>query len=70
MVDTDEVQKYQQYSWTLEQVNENLYERMTEAFEDVLEAHDSIDTDCYRTAAYTVALERVAEAHERRGLFP
>ena len=64
------VQNFQQYSWTLEQVNENLYDRMTEAFEDVLEAHDSIGTDCYRTAAYTVALERVAEAHERRGLFP
>jgi glutamate dehydrogenase (NAD(P)+) len=64
------VQNFQQYSWTLEQVNENLYDRMTEAFEDVLEAHDSIGTDCYRTAAYTVALERVAEAHEMRGLFP
>ena len=64
------VQNFQQYSWTLEQVNENLYDRLTAAFEEVLKAHGSIDTDCYRTAAYTVALRRVAEAHEKRGLFP
>lgn len=59
----------QQYSWTLEGVNESLHERITRAFE-VLEAHDSAEMDCYRTAAYTVALERVVEAHQRRGLFP
>lgn len=64
------VQNFQQYSWTLEEVNDNLYETLTTAFDAMLDAYDSIDTNCYRTAAYTVALERVSETHETRGLFP
>jgi glutamate dehydrogenase (NAD(P)+) len=56
--------------WTPEGVNENLCERRTDLLRSMLGAHDSAETDCYGTAAYTVALERVAEAHEMRGLFP
>ena len=64
------VQNTQRYSWTKDEVHEKLDDRMTESFERVMEAHESIDTDCLRTAAYTVALERVAEAHDTRGLYP
>lgn len=64
------VQNTQRYSWSEEKVHEKLDDRMTESFGRVMEAHESIDTDCVRTAAYTVALERVAKAHDTRGLYP
>ncbi|MDZ7687683.1 MAG: Glu/Leu/Phe/Val dehydrogenase [Halobacteriales archaeon] len=64
------VQNTQRHSWSKEKVHEKLEDRMSDAFDDVIEAHESIDTDCLRTAAYTVALERVAKSHEMRGLYP
>lgn len=64
------VQNTQRFSWSQEEVHEKLEDRMSDSFEEVMEAHESIDTDCIRTAAYTVALERVAESHEMRGLYP
>lgn len=64
------VQNIQRFSWTKQRVHSNLEDRMAESFENVMDAHESIDTDCLRTAAYTVALERVAESHEMRGLYP
>jgi glutamate dehydrogenase (NAD(P)+) len=64
------VQNTQRFSWSEQEVRANLDERMTESFERVMEAHESVDTDCIRTAAYTVALRRVAETHEMRGLYP
>lgn len=64
------VQNTQRHSWSKEKVHEELEDRLSDAFDDVMEAHESIDTDCLRTAAYTVALERVAESHDVRGLYP
>jgi len=64
------VQNTQRYSWDQENVHGKLKDRMSDSFGEVMEAHESIDTDCIRTAAYTVALERVAESHEMRGLYP
>ena len=64
------VQNTQRHSWSKEKVHEKLKDRMSDAFDDVMEAHELIETDCLRTAAYTVALERVAKSHDMRGLYP
>ncbi|NIB99176.1 Glu/Leu/Phe/Val dehydrogenase [Halobacterium sp. R2-5] len=64
------VQNSQQYSWELEEVNRDLEARLTEAFDEMLAAYEGKDIPDLRTAAYTIALERTADAHEYRGLFP
>lgn len=63
------VQANMAYSWTERQVNERLEERMTRAWYDVVEyagAHNLT----YREAATALAVSRVIEAHELRGLYP
>ncbi|WP_336037012.1 Glu/Leu/Phe/Val family dehydrogenase [Halobacterium yunchengense] len=64
------VQNSQQYSWELEEVNRDLEDRLTSAFDEMLAAYERKGIPDLRTAAYTIALERTAEAHEYRGLFP
>jgi glutamate dehydrogenase (NAD(P)+) len=56
-------------AWSLEEVNKELEAEMLTAFEDVRAAFDDHDATC-RDAAYIVALRRLAEAHEARGLWP
>jgi glutamate dehydrogenase (NAD(P)+) len=56
-------------SWSLERVNEELEAEMVDAWTDVCEAYDDHDVT-WRDAAYIVALSRIAEAHESRGLWP
>jgi len=56
-------------SWSLERVNEELESEMLAAWADVREAFEKRDTT-WREAAYVVALSRVAEAHDARGLWP
>ena len=56
-------------AWSLEEVNEELEAEMLTAFEDVRAAFDDHDAT-WRDAAYIVALRRLAEAHEARGLWP
>lgn len=63
------VQNLQRYQWTEERVNEELERQIVDAFEDTMGAWEEIETDSVRTAAYKVAMERVAETHETRGLF-
>jgi len=55
--------------WSLERVNEELEEHMLEAWADVREAVDA-EGLTWRDAAYVVALSRIAEAKETRGLWP
>ncbi|MEE6211470.1 Glu/Leu/Phe/Val dehydrogenase [Salarchaeum sp. III] len=64
------VQNTQQYSWDLEDVNDDLRDRMTMAFDEMVGVYDEKNIPDLRTAAYTIAMERVASAHEYRGLFP
>jgi len=64
------VQNSQQYSWDLEGVNADLERRISRAFEDTIEAFAEREAPDLRTAAYAVALERVGDAHEVRGIFP
>jgi glutamate dehydrogenase (NAD(P)+) len=64
------VQNSQQYSWDLEEVNADLERRISTAFTETIDAFAERETPDLRTAAYAVALERVGDAHEVRGLFP
>lgn len=63
------VQDLQAYFWDEGEVDERLRRVMTHAFENVhrFSRERSIDL---RQAAHALAVERVAEAHELRGLFP
>jgi glutamate dehydrogenase (NAD(P)+) len=56
-------------SWSLERVNDELETEMLAAWQDVREEFEARDVT-WRDAAYIVALSRVAEAHETRGLWP
>lgn len=55
------LQSRYEYPWTLEEVNQRLEERMVRAFNDVHAASKKHGVDM-RTAAYVVAVDRVARA--------
>ncbi|MEM2422452.1 MAG: glutamate dehydrogenase, partial [Candidatus Bathyarchaeia archaeon] len=55
--------------WSEEEVNRRLEERMVKAFKDVLEISER-EKVSMRTAAYMLAISRVADAHVKLGLFP
>jgi glutamate dehydrogenase (NAD(P)+) len=59
-------QNLQQYSWSEEQVNEALKERMLRAYNSVASLVKSSDRT-FREAAYEIGVERVAKAAELRG---
>jgi glutamate dehydrogenase (NAD(P)+) len=63
------VQGLQNFFWSLKEVNEELQKVMERAFDAVNAKADQADCD-YRTAAYTIAISRVAEACRVKGLFP
>ena len=60
------VQNIYGYYWSEEEVYERLDKKMTKAFYDVYEMAKKEDVD-NRTAAYMVAVNRVAEAVKLRG---
>lgn len=63
------VQDQQRYSWDAIDVQERLRRQMRAAFGRVTEAVDRLEVD-WRTAALSVAIERVAEAARMRGIYP
>jgi glutamate dehydrogenase (NAD(P)+) len=63
------VQDMQSFFWTEARINESLKEIMDRAFEAVREMNERHEVDM-RTAAYMVAVARVAEATTLRGLYP
>ena len=63
------LQDIERRTWASERVFEELEEEMVAAWEAVREEYDRRDVS-WRTAAYVVALRRVARAHELRGLWP
>lgn len=63
------VQNLNRDRWSLTQVNERLEERMREAFHEVLKLSEDNEVSM-RTAAYMLAVRRVADAHIKLGLFP
>jgi len=56
-------------SWSLERVNDELETEMQAAWK-LFERNLSSREVTWRDAAYIVALSRIAEAHEARGLWP
>jgi glutamate dehydrogenase (NAD(P)+) len=56
------------YFWTEQEVNDRLERKMCEAFADVLETSLTFEVDL-RTAAYIVAIRRVATATRMRGMY-
>jgi glutamate dehydrogenase (NAD(P)+) len=63
------VQDIRAYFWDLERVNREMRRILIEAFENMVYYSKQHDIS-YRTAAYSIAAEKLAKAHELRGLFP
>jgi glutamate dehydrogenase (NAD(P)+) len=63
------VQGLDNYFWDQKRVQDELQRVMEKAFDAVNAKADEADCD-YRTAAYTIAISRVAEACRLKGLFP
>jgi glutamate dehydrogenase (NAD(P)+) len=63
------VQGLDNYFWDLKRVQDELQKVMERAFDAVNAQADEADCD-YRSAAYTIAINRVAEASKLKGLFP
>ena len=62
------VQDRHGYFWTEQEVNTRLEAKMVEAFDDVLQTSIRYKTDM-RTAAYIVAINRVATVTRMRGMY-
>jgi glutamate dehydrogenase (NAD(P)+) len=63
------VQGWQWFFWDVAEVRRQLAKMMGQAFNDVWSLADEHNLDL-RTAAYRLAVHRVAEAIQQRGLFP
>ena len=64
------VQNRQRFHWTEERVNKELERVITDAFDGLIEAYETHDLPNLRTAAYVVALDRVANAYDQSGNWP
>ena len=63
------VQDLQENFWEEDEINERLKKKMVRAFKETLEQAKRHRVNM-RRGAYCVAIERVAEATEMRGLYP
>ena len=63
------VQDQQKYSWDAIEIQERLRRQMRTALAKVWDAAQARDLD-WRTAALTVAVQRVAEAARLRAIYP
>jgi len=63
------VQGLQFFFWSEKEINVRLREIMVRSFEDVLHIAEEKKVDM-RVAAYILAIQRVARAHELRGVYP
>jgi len=61
------VQNLQQFRWSADRVDEELRTVMNDAYDALITVRDEFGTDL-RTAAYTLAIRRVSEAAQLRGL--
>ena len=64
------VQNRQRFYWTEDRVNEELERHITDGFDDMVTAYEETDAPSLRTAAYVVAIERVADAYSNSGNWP
>jgi glutamate dehydrogenase (NAD(P)+) len=63
------VQDIRAYFWDLDRINKELKRIMLEAFEGVYQVHKERKINL-RTAAYIIAVSRIAKAYDLRGIFP
>jgi glutamate dehydrogenase (NAD(P)+) len=63
------VQDHQKFMWDMIEIQERLRRQLRAAFGRVVEAAEHHDTD-WRTAALSVAVQRVAEAAHKRAIYP
>ena len=63
------VQDIRAYFWELERINKELKKIILRAFEEVYEVSKERNISL-RTAAYIIAVTRIAKAIELRGFFP
>ncbi len=63
------VQDIRAYFWSLNRINKELKRIMLEAFEEVYKISKERSIS-FRTAAYIIAVSRIAKAIELRGIFP
>ena len=64
------VQNRQRFYWTEERVVEELERHIVEAFDGLVDAYEEKELPSFRTAAYVVAIERVADAYAESGSWP
>jgi glutamate dehydrogenase/leucine dehydrogenase len=64
------VQNRQRFHWTEQRVNDELERVITDAFDRLVDAYETHDLPNFRTAAYVVALQRVADAYAQSGNWP
>jgi glutamate dehydrogenase (NAD(P)+) len=64
------VQNRERFPWTEDRVNEELERYTVDAFEEMIDAYERYDVPNYRTAMYTVALDRIVQAAEEGGIWP
>jgi glutamate dehydrogenase (NAD(P)+) len=64
------VQNRQRFYWDEEKVNAELEDHIVDAFDALVDTLESNDLANPRTAAYVVAIQRVADAFEEAGTFP
>ncbi|WP_226481560.1 Glu/Leu/Phe/Val family dehydrogenase [Natrinema amylolyticum] len=64
------VQNRQRFYWSEERVNEELETIIVDAFDALVETYEEHDLENPRTAAYVVAIQRVADAFEEAGSWP
>ena len=64
------VQNRQRFHWTEERVNDELERVIVEAFDELVDAYETHDLPNLRTAAYVVAIQRVADAFGGAGSWP
>jgi glutamate dehydrogenase (NAD(P)+) len=63
------VQDHQKFMWDMIEIQERLRRLLRAAFGRVQDQAQRLDVD-WRTAAMTVAVERVAEAARQRAIYP
>jgi len=63
------VQDIRAYFWDLDRINKELKRILIEAFEDVYKVYEERKIQL-RTAAYIIAVSRIAKAFDLRGIFP
>jgi Glutamate dehydrogenase/leucine dehydrogenase len=64
------VQNRQRFSWSESKVADELERIVTDAFDDLVRAHETNNVSTFRTAMYIVAIRRVLQAAEEGGIWP